>query len=551
MDARRRLHASSVTGKLEAARALAVDRETRTLTDPTGEVPQAVRLAFAAVDRNRSGYLNYREVKNALRHYGIDVSMREAQTVLHAYDDRPDGKMDLHEFHRLCSDLGSGVIRTDAAPAYDAAQIPERIKRSFIAFDRDCDGHLDKSEVRLALRHYGLDASKQGAARVLAAYDRRRPDGRLDVAEFAKLVRDLEAGRVSASSEAAPARVRRTFEAFDYNRNGYLDYRELRDALRYHGIDVTNREAARVLMAYDDRPDRQLDLVEFSQLVQDLELGLTRLGATVEALGVNQRPPTPTPIARTSTASSLSSIVPPPTPMRPQSTTLRPPSATHRTPFGMGGRPALDMDDDLRVYEGDPYLERALDHRLSTTSALRRELTAEREARKLAEREASAARRLATEARRRVDDLRLSHAERSLDEAMAARRRGLGMTADNEPLMSSDPIANQHVAADVPARGREHGYEGSTREEGVDPRIEEYGLPMRELLRHRDAPHPRPPSTGVPPPSRGGYTLRREVVTLEASILAKLDGKAQSDSDNSRAAVLKEQFRAVNPRGDR
>ena len=237
--------------------------------------------------------------------------------------------------------------------------------------------------------------------------------------------------------------------------------------------------------------------------------------------------------------------------MRPQSTTLRPPSATHRTPFGMGGRPALDMDDDLRVYEGDPYLERALDHRLSTTSALRRELTAEREARKLAEREASAARRLATEARRRVDDLRLSHAERSLDEAMAARRRGLGMTADNEPLMSSDPIANQHVAADVPARGREHGYEGSTREEGVDPRIEEYGLPMRELLRHRDAPHPRPPSTGVPPPSRGGYTLRREVVTLEASILAKLDGKAQSDSDNSRAAVLKEQFRAVNPRGDR
>ena len=97
-----------------------------------------------------------------------------------------------------------------------------------------------------------------------------RPDGKLEVAEFAELVRDLEQGVVRSSHNAAsrspygggpnvPARVAAAFEEHDANRSGFLDYGELRGALRRYGINLDEGEAASIVRAYDDRPDGKLD----------------------------------------------------------------------------------------------------------------------------------------------------------------------------------------------------------------------------------------------------------------------------------------------------
>lgn len=72
-------------------------------------------------------------------------------------------------------------------------------------------------------------------------------------------------------SSRVPRHVRAAFDAFDADRSGYLDYRELRHALQYLGVDVgSDRAAAAVLYAYDDHPDGKLDLIEFGRLVQDV-----------------------------------------------------------------------------------------------------------------------------------------------------------------------------------------------------------------------------------------------------------------------------------------
>ena len=47
--------------------------------------------AFKVSDRNRSGYIDYVKVRDALRLMGIDVSNAAAVEVLKAYDDEPDG----------------------------------------------------------------------------------------------------------------------------------------------------------------------------------------------------------------------------------------------------------------------------------------------------------------------------------------------------------------------------------------------------------------------------------------------------------------------------
>jgi hypothetical protein len=120
VDARRRLRAAKMDGRMDAAKALSQLSLSRPSTvDDMKPTPMAVRLAFAAFDHNRSGYLNYRELRSALRAYGVDVSARDAARVLHAYDERPDGKMDLSEFEQLVVDLQSGLIRAAAAPAYN------------------------------------------------------------------------------------------------------------------------------------------------------------------------------------------------------------------------------------------------------------------------------------------------------------------------------------------------------------------------------------------------------------------------------------------------
>ena len=58
------------------------------------------------------------------------------------------------------------------------------------------------------------------------------PDGsgRMDVAEFARLVADLDAGQIKSQREVVPQRARAAFVAFDDNRSGFLNARELRHA---------------------------------------------------------------------------------------------------------------------------------------------------------------------------------------------------------------------------------------------------------------------------------------------------------------------------------
>ena len=72
-----------------------------------------VRAAFERYDRNRSGFLDYRELRNALTYMGLDVSTAATVDLLRAYDDYPDGKLDVHEFETLVLDLKSA----SAAPA--------------------------------------------------------------------------------------------------------------------------------------------------------------------------------------------------------------------------------------------------------------------------------------------------------------------------------------------------------------------------------------------------------------------------------------------------
>ena len=78
----------------------------------------SVVATFEYFDRNRSGFLDYRELRNALTYMGLDVSTAAIVDLLRAYDDYPDGKLDVHEFETLVRDLKSASCPAVAGVGY-------------------------------------------------------------------------------------------------------------------------------------------------------------------------------------------------------------------------------------------------------------------------------------------------------------------------------------------------------------------------------------------------------------------------------------------------
>ena len=534
LAARRRLMATTPAGRVALARAARhANRRLHSYASEEVAVPPKVSMAFNAYDRNNSGFLDHRELRNALKAYGLDTTAREAARVLAAYDDQPTGKLSLIEFHRLVTDLRQGMIRANAAPAYDYERLPARVRSAFAAFDTNRSGYLTYRELRNALRAAGLDASAKGAMRILAAYD-RNPDGRLDIGEFAQLVSDLDHGLVKHVTESVPQRARQAFAASDLDGDGLINPRELRHALSKYGFDTTRDAPARTCGAFDATPSRRIDIAQFAGLVQDLELGVVRRPSTAAgAAGAAPAPAAPAPavgIRRPVTPSGggvrpprYESLVPDETPDALFSRASEDPGLM-RGPLATAPASEADEDDRMSVLtyddgEGDVAIgARARGQRSMTNNFLRRQLARERASRHVAEREAHEARELASESRKQVDALRLNGATRDLDVAAGATRKAAGLSYDGY-----DPAGG----------GSGGGNPG----------------PMASASLNHLPPHLAAPA--APPQSRGHSLLLRDLHSFEASLLTAIDGKAGYDSDMCRRGVLARALRDANPHNDR
>ena len=77
------------------------DTRASRLDDPRAEV--CLRDAREALE----------ELRAALRYYGVEASEDQAASLIRAYDDNPDGKLDRLEFANLVKDLEGGHIRRE------------------------------------------------------------------------------------------------------------------------------------------------------------------------------------------------------------------------------------------------------------------------------------------------------------------------------------------------------------------------------------------------------------------------------------------------------
>jgi len=94
-----------------------------------------------------------------------------------------------------------------------------KVKKTFMRFDGNGNGYLENNELRRALEYHwrdttGLNMTTAEAGHILATYD-NTPDGKLNLAEFALIIRDLSAANARqairrVSVEPPPTLVRKT-----------------------------------------------------------------------------------------------------------------------------------------------------------------------------------------------------------------------------------------------------------------------------------------------------------------------------------------------------
>ena len=105
-------------------------------------VPADVRDTFMRHDRNHSGRLDYRELRNTLEALSLDCTTSHAATILRRFDRDGNGVLDLNEFYTLVRELREWQWST----------CPPDVRAKFSEFDKDHNGRLDYRELRNALQ---------------------------------------------------------------------------------------------------------------------------------------------------------------------------------------------------------------------------------------------------------------------------------------------------------------------------------------------------------------------------------------------------------------
>ena len=176
----------------------------------------------------------------------------------------------------------------------------------------------------------------------------------------------------------------------------------------------------------------------------------------------------------------------------------------------------------------------------SDPAYLREQVRFEREGREAAEAEAKAARELAADARKRVDQVRSSRAESDLDDAMELRRRTLALSHERDDRPRTlEPAPGVHGAmAWAGGRARDFADRGSV---------------AQALREHRENIDlgALGPKGAMPERTRGHGMQMRDTHMIEQTLMTAIDGKAGQDTDASRREVITRILRACSRHGDR
>ena len=150
---------------------------------------------FRSWDENGDGQVSCAEFHHAMAVLGLEVPAESIDELFAGWDADGGGTLEFYELSKILRGPVADLPTKTALPAISA-----KVQKTFSRFDVNHNGYLEIQELRKALEHHGLDLSTAEGGRILSSYD-DKPNGKLDLSEFAQLIHDLSADEAPAAPE--------------------------------------------------------------------------------------------------------------------------------------------------------------------------------------------------------------------------------------------------------------------------------------------------------------------------------------------------------------
>ena len=142
----------------------------------TEEQKQEIKEAFDLFDTDKTGTIDYHELKVAMRALGFDVKKQEVLSLMKEYDREGTGQIEYHDFLE---------IMTQKIGERDPI---EEIMKAFKLFDEDNTGKISLRNLRRVARELGENLSDDELQAMIDEFD-KDGDGEISQQEFLNIMK--------------------------------------------------------------------------------------------------------------------------------------------------------------------------------------------------------------------------------------------------------------------------------------------------------------------------------------------------------------------------
>ncbi|KAL3232682.1 Cell division control protein 31 [Nakaseomyces bracarensis] len=143
----------------------------------TEEQRQEIFEAFSLFDMNNDGYLDYHELKVAMRALGFDMSKREVLDLIEKHDGERRRQMKYDDFFQ---EMGERMLKRDPV---------DEIKRAFQLFDKNGDKKISVQDLRAVAQELGENLTMEECNAMIDEFDMDE-DGAINEEEFIAICLD-------------------------------------------------------------------------------------------------------------------------------------------------------------------------------------------------------------------------------------------------------------------------------------------------------------------------------------------------------------------------
>jgi Ca2+-binding EF-hand superfamily protein len=239
-------------------------------TDGAGRAAEQalkVKRTFGRFDANNNGLLEVKELRRALLHHGVNMNGVNASAILSAYDDNPDGKLDLAEFTLVVRDLTEQRAALEPHPPISPRRPQPPLQPPPVDLEQEAAASRLQHEIRAHQAEKHEERAEQQRAAMVVQKNLRGAKGRkkyLDekdrlVSHYHKLLQKQIQTRFKSYA--------RCFRMIDADNSGSIDPAELKTHLPgMFNLTIPDSVMEDLIKLTDKDGDGEIRFAEFARV---------------------------------------------------------------------------------------------------------------------------------------------------------------------------------------------------------------------------------------------------------------------------------------------